>query len=584
MNKDSLLIILFRAWKLLDLKYKKSFILILIGICINSLLEIIGLAAILPIMAATLKDGFIHENEQLNFIYHYFSFTNPRSFVFFLCALLLAVIVIKNSFGLLIQKKQFEYCWNIHENIASKVLNSGFSRGFNYFTRNNSNKIFNDIAGIPVQFARQSLAQILLFLNEVFVLLLIVVSLLAYDALILLLLSGIIIPVFLAFYSLSKSKISGFNRQLNDLNPQINKPVFELAFGYVDVVIAGVLDYFKSIYIDKHKKAKNLRVKLLVIQNIPNRLIEICVILAVIIIVLYSVFSLDDNSSIIVLLSVFGLAAYRTVPSVNRLINASINIKGQEYCLDILESFIGSSNPSRKNPELNISDEITFTRSISLVNLGFQFDGAKKPLLTELNLEIQKGETIGLAGKSGAGKTTLMNLMLGFLRPGSGQIKVDDVELTDGNITLWQKKIGYVRQDVFLIDESLLSNVAFGIPAEQVDLNKFNEVIGKSQLNEVVQSLDGGANGKIGERGSKLSGGQRQRVGIARALYQGAEVLFFDEATSALDHDTEEEITQSIRQLKEEKITMIIIAHRESTLRYCDRVFEVSIKGLTIKA
>ncbi len=142
------------------------------------------------------------------------------------------------------------------------------------------------------------------------------------------------------------------------------------------------------------------------------------------------------------------------------------------------------------------------------------------------------------------------------------------------------KLIGYVRQDVFLIDGSLTENVAFGIPEDEIDQSKVDQVIQKAQLDAVVKELEGGLHGQIGERGNKLSGGQRQRVGIARALYHGAEVLFFDEATSALDTETEEEITQSIRHLQNEKITMVIIAHRPSTLRYCDKIYEVSKTGL----
>ncbi|MEP3387050.1 MAG: ATP-binding cassette domain-containing protein [Reichenbachiella sp.] len=431
-----------------------------------------------------------------------------------------------------------------------------------------------------MQFARQTLLQILQLFNEAFVLILIISSLLAYDAIILVLLAAVVLPVFLVFYSSTKKKVVEINKELNSMIPHINKPIFELAFGYVDVVIGGVIKFFKTKYTSQIREAKALRVKLLLIQNIPNRLIEICVMLAVIIIVVYGVYTIENRSSVVVLISIFGLASYRTVPSINRLMASVLSIKGQEYCLNILESFLKPSSKEDTNSLINETSAIVFKNEISIQNLDFKFEDAKKNVIENLNLKIKKGETIGLSGKSGSGKTTLMNLMLGFLQPTSGEIRIDNTVLASKNLVHWQKLIGYVRQDVFLIDGSLTENVAFGIPENEIDQGKVNQVIQKAQLGAVVKELEGGLQGQIGERGNKLSGGQRQRVGIARALYHGAEVLFFDEATSALDTETEEEITQSIRHLQNEKITMVIIAHRPSTLRYCDKIYEVSKTGL----
>ena len=580
MNKGSIASHLKRAWHLLDKKFKKKSFFILLGICVNSIFEIIGLAAILPIMAAALKDGFIQENDYLHFAFTTLNFTNERMFILLLCGILFVTFLLKNLFGLLIQKIQFEYCWNIHENISARVMDSAFQKGFLFFNSNNSNKIFNEVAGIPMQFARQTLLQILLLFNEMFVLLLIISTLLVYDGFILVLLAAIILPVFLVFYSNTKQKVAGMSTELNDMIPQINKPIFELAFGYVDVVIGGVFNFFRTKYTSQINDAKALRVRLLLIQNVPNRLIEICVMLAVVIIVVYGIFTIENRSSIVVLISIFGLAAYRTIPSVNRLMAAVLSIKSQEYCLDILESYLSQKNKKPYSPQMNSSIELN--RKIKLNSIDFIFPEAKKPLIKGLNFEIKKGTTIGLSGKSGAGKTTLMNLMLGFLQPSAGTISIDDITLDSNNLNGWQKLIGYVRQDVFLIDGSLVENIAFGIPKKEIDLTRVDEAINKAQLNEVVEELDG-IHGQIGERGNKLSGGQRQRVGIARALYHGAEVLFFDEATSALDTETEEEITQSIRFLQKEKMTMVIIAHRDTTLRYCDHVYEVSKSGLKEK-
>ncbi len=438
MKKESIVAHLTRSWNLLDVKFKKQSFFILIGVCLNSILEIIGLAAILPIMAASLKDGFIKENKYLHLAYSYLNFSDEKMFILLLCGLLFSIIIVKNGFGLLIQKIQFEFCWNVHENISARVMQKAYQKGFSFFNSNNSNKVFNDVAGIPMQFARQTLLQILQLFNEAFVLILIISSLLAYDAIILVLLAAVVLPVFLVFYSSTKKKVVGINMELNSMIPHINKPIFELAFGYVDVVIGGVIKFFKTKYTSQIREAKALRVKLLLIQNIPNRLIEICVMLAVIIIVVYGVYTIENRSSVVVLISIFGLASYRTVPSINRLMASVLSIKGQEYCLNILESFLKSSTKEDTNSLINETSTIVFKNEISIQSLDFKFEDAKKNVIENLNLKIKKGETIGLSGKSGSGKTTLMNLMLGFLQPTAGEIRIDNTVLASNNLANWQ--------------------------------------------------------------------------------------------------------------------------------------------------
>lgn len=560
-----------RSFRLLPAQFRFGSAKLLVGIIINSLFDVIGLAAILPVLAVILKEGFIFENPYVFYVYDSLNFSSEKSFIVFLCGFILTFVIFKNLFGIWIQKKQGQFCWNVHGELSSIVLKKAYNRGYSYFVENNSNLILNRVSGIPLVFAQQMLLQIIQFLNEVVILALVLGSILAYDYRILLLLAAIILPFFTIFYQSNKSRVSAYHKKINDIIPQITKPVYELVFGYVDVAIGGVFKNLRETYLNKIREAKGLRIKLLVIQNIPNRLIEICVILAIISLLLYGLFVLKEVDQILTLLSIFGLAAYRTIPSINRVMIATLNIKGQEYSLDLLEELMKS-----EQKVLEQSEDLDFNTELVLDNLSFSYADADKQVLSDISMSIAKGESVGIVGKSGSGKTTLMNLLLGFLTPTSGQILVDGTPLSSDNRMSWQKKIGYVRQDVFLIDGNLLENVAFGITGEEIDRAKFKEVIELAQLGEFVQQLPEKEMTNIGERGVKISGGQRQRIGIARALYHGAELFLFDEATSSLDQQTEAEITEAMRTLHDNQLTMVIIAHRESTLKYCNRIIKIS--------
>jgi ABC-type bacteriocin/lantibiotic exporter with double-glycine peptidase domain len=218
---------------------------------------------------------------------------------------------------------------------------------------------------------------------------------------------------------------------------------------------------------------------------------------------------------------------------------------------------------------------ININKDIELKNISFNNPQAEYDLIKDFSLTIKRGEVIGIRGQSGGGKTTLMNIILGFLSPTSGSLKVDGKVIDAKNVTAWQHKLGYVQQEVFLLDATLSENIAFGVDEKEIDVNKVHKVIEQASLISLVDSLQHGINTRVGERGAQLSGGQRQRVGIARALYFDSEVLFFDEATSALDPQTEIEINESIRSLSKQGLTMVIIAHRETSLEGVDRIIEM---------
>ena len=563
-----------RIFRLLPDSYKRKSVFQLVLMIVNSFVDLLGLAAVIPLLAALLKEGFIHEQRQLNWLYQTMGFSEDKWFIVFISILVMMMVIAKNTFGLWVNRRQVYFSGGIYEYLSERMFTSTYERGLEYFNNENSNRIQNRIVRVPQTLSAMITGGVFQFLNELIVLILIIISIVAYDPKIIGILLITIVPVFLVFYRFNREQIKNNTRRINDLVPKITKPVYELSFGYVDVAISGVITSFKKIFSGYVGKMKKEQAKLAVLNFLPSRLIELSVIGAVVLILLYGVFVLQNVEAIITLLGVFGLAAYRIVPSANRLMMALINIKGGEFTIDVMEKYLFDKQ------EVKSVANISFQDKIQVRDLSFCFPDAQDDLLKNINLEINKGEVIGLIGRSGSGKTTLMNILLGFINPSSGTITIDDTILNKLTKEAWQKLIGYVRQDVFLIDATISENIAFGVPKNDIDVEKLNEVIQIASLKSFVDEQEHGVDTLVGERGTKISGGQRQRIGIARALYHGAEVLFFDEATSALDEKTEQEITDAIENLSQHHLTIVIIAHRISSLKYCSVIYGIENGGI----
>lgn len=542
-------------------------------IFLNSILDLVGLAAILPFVALILQDDFLEKYHILNKVYNILGFTSHGSFIVCIAVVVLIGIVLKNIIGILINREQARFSVAVYKYLTGQVLQAKLRKGFLYFTSTNSNKILRDIVLVPKNFSQKLLFPLLNLFNELTILTLVVISLVVYDPRIILLLSGLILPFFIIFYRVTRKKIQEIGQKVNDLKPQLDKPIFEMIFGYADTQVTGTEELFKNRYRRTVGQMAGYTVWQSVLNVTPVRIVEVAIILAVLVMMLYGYFYIDSKESTIALLGVFGLAAYRTVPTMNRIMSALMLIKSQQYSLGILKEV---DNYMKKQLKFNENlSPLSFMNTIEFDNIQFAFPNTESLVLKNISFEVKKGESVGLIGQSGSGKTTLISILLQFLQQQNGRILIDGVTLTPERRAVWQQKIGYVRQDVFLIDGSMAENIAFGVSQEHIDYEKVEAVVKRASLTDVVSKLEKGVDTPIGERGAQLSGGQRQRVGIARALYYGAEILVFDEATSALDTQTEVEITEAIKTLSDKNLTMFIIAHRTSTLKYCDKIIEL---------
>ena len=341
--------------------------------------------------------------------------------------------------------------------------------------------------------------------------------------------------------------------------------------GAKEVKLSGRIGFFMDQYCVHNFGSANFNQKYSFIQQLPRLWLELLLVIGMGVLVSWLIYQGSDLAGLIPIIGVFGAAAFRLMPSVNRIISAAHGVKYAVPTITTLHEEFSCN--SINTPKFNPPRDIQFSRSIKLIDLTYRYLDGERSALNGISLEILCGRTVGIIGGSGSGKSTLADLILGLLTPTSGLIQVDGLNLSL-NAQSWWKKIGYVPQDIYLVDDTLRKNIAFGWDEGEIDEERLNIAVKSARLDQFIASLTQGLDTVIGERGVRLSGGQRQRIGIARALYHQPSILILDEATSALDIETEHEVMSAIDALHGQK-TIIIIAHRLSTVSKCDWLYRL---------
>jgi len=533
-----------------------------------SLLDVFGLASLVPIIMAASRPGSVFKNKYSLGFYQYFGFQSERGFFVFLVCSLLLFFFVKNVFTTFISYKQERFT----AKIALKLINNQFDKhnkiSFWEFNKIGSARLMHLTFGIVQAFTNGIIRQLFILFSESTIIIIIIIGVLIYQPVLFFILIIVLFPSMLIIYRILNKKAADIGTQLNALKPKSYARILDAFFGFVELRLANKQDIFKKKVLKYENHIQQLDAQNFLFSQLPIKMIEMMAILAVVTIFLYSLFFSDNPNSLVTIIGLFAAAAYRLMPSVNRLLNAMVTLRGNRYTFDELNEFRSAVDVVK--PE---QQHLSFNHSIVFNGLTFSFPENENPVLQNITFKVNKGEKIGLIGSSGSGKTTLMNILLRFYIEQQGCIEVDGTPLTEHNIDAWYGLLGYVKQDTFLMESSIQDNITLG--EENFDMQRLRYAIEQASLQQLVDSLPEGIDTKIGERGSRLSGGQRQRIGIARALYKQTKILVLDEATSALDNDTEREVTEAIYRLADTDITMFIIAHRISTLRNCDRIYEL---------
>lgn len=564
---------------LLDPDQKRSSFFMLFLLCVNAIFDVVGLVAIFPLIDAALAPELIQTKWYLRIPYEFIGVEDTIAFLFIFSIFLFLVFLIKNAMSLIIFYIQSKFCLNVSFRLSQKVYQHYYNQGYLYVSEIDSGQKNYDVVVVPYYFAVSYLIETLLLSTELLVLFIIFLAVLFVNPLALGILFLVICPAFILVYLVTKNKTKALGEERNRLYPKVTAYLLDSLDAFIDVKLANKEQYFYNNFKSTIQKVNEIdALQQGVFSKINQRLNDVVLGLALMVIFAMAYFFKEQSSQVMALLSVFGLAAYRFLPSINRIMGSVLTIKNM--------SFVASEMEKVKN--VNLKDFATVSAMplkevIVFENVSFNYPKSEKTILDNVNLELKKGETIGIIGTSGSGKTTLLNLFLRLVNETEGAIKVDGQPLTIQNNAAFQKSIGYVQQNVYIKNGTLVENVAFGENADQVNKEQLMHALEDAMLIDFVKEHPDGIHMALGENGTMLSGGQRQRIGIARALYKESQILVFDEATSALDSTTEKAIVATINKLTKMGKTIMIVAHRITTLEMCDRIYELEegrIKGV----
>lgn len=560
---------------LITKRQRKGLVILTLLLFIGMVLEVFGLGILIPALSILLDPDLIKETPILNSFRNQFSEFSDQNFLSLVLLTILVVYLFKSLFLILITYKQNKFLSNITAYISNRLFESYLNQQYSFHLKRNASELIKNI-----QVEIYYLSVFLLSLITIFIeggLVIAVLSTLIYieplGALTIGIFFGFLSVIFLQFTK-RKLKLWGDLRQ--ELDAEVSKIALEGLGGIKDLKILGKENFFLNQFSIKNYFKARISSNQATISQIPRFYLELISIVGLVSFIILMVNQGKDVSELITVLGVFVAATFRMIPSINRIISSAQSLKFSKPSVVTIYKEIYSL--SSLNNENVILDKFKFKNKIEFKNVSFGFNKNQK-IIKEINLKINKGQTIGIIGESGSGKSTLVDLLIGLHEPISGSILIDeksDLQLKQS----WRNNIGYVSQSIYLIDNSILNNIALGVSEDMIDKARVNQLIKDVQLENFVGNLELGIETKVGERGVQLSGGQRQRIGLARALYNNPDILILDEATSALDTETEKEVMTSINNLKGIK-TIVIIAHRKSTLKKCDLIYEIANSKIT---
>ena len=560
---------------LLTSSQQKEFLFFIFLFLLVMIFEMLGIGLVIPIINILSQDNVNFLNHGFLAEFNFEKFSKTEMISISMISLFL-VYSLKTIFLTFVSFKQNRFIAEIRHKLSERLFKIYLGKPYDFHMQTNSAQLIRNVN--DVEYFIQVMIALLILITETIVVFGVGTLLLFYEpvgaisSIIVLGLVGFI------FHKTIKKKVNrwGEERQTHDGSRIMH---LQQGFGAIkDIKILGRENKFVNEFSIHNKASAFIQGKQLFVLSLPRYWFELLTIIGIILLVMVMVNQNKDLSLFVPTLGLFAAAAFRLMPSITRIINCNQDIR---FGLPAVYTLADEINLSKKNNLIDKkNDKIIVNNSIELKKIYYTYPKSSKTILNEINLTVKCGTSIGLVGESGIGKTTLINIILGLLSPVKGQILADGKNIHDG-IRSWQNQIGYVPQNIYLNDDSIEQNIAFGIPENEIDNNAINNAINKAQLSNFINTLENGSKTKVGECGERISGGQRQRIGIARALYKNPKIIVLDESTNSLDSNTEQAIINEVNFLKGKK-TIIMIAHRLSTLSSCEKIYKLTANGLKI--
>ena len=533
-----------RIYRLLQPEERKKAGRVAGTVFLSALLDFVGLAALLPILYYLLEGG-----------------ENKRAALLF-CLFAITVILVKSLSAVFFSRYQQKYLLDFYKRLSFSLFSAYYRRGLLFIREQGSNKLGYEVNALCYSFSQSLLSPLLRMAGDGLLIVLVTVALFVYDGVTVLMLYATFLPMMFIYLWGVRKQVKKYGKIELEAKREQSRVVMDTFRGFTELEVSGAFPSLQESFLVGMDKISLNRMKLNTILQLPLFLSELSVIIGLALLVGFG------DGDVKLLVGVFAVAAFRLLPALRTLLSGWTQVQNAFCSLEVIEE--GLKDPN-EHESVCRAQEIEFEKEIKTCHLSYAYPGGEE-VLEDLNVCIRKGEYVGFRGYSGVGKSTLFNLLLGFLKPTEGEICIDDTVLTLDVQTSWLRKVGYVPQDVFIFQGTLAENIALG--CKEINRERVIRVLEQVSLGKWLQTLEHGIDTALGEAGGRLSGGQKQRIGIARALYKEIDVLLLDEATSALDNQTEKEVNETLSQLKRtyEQLTILSIAHRESSLAYCDRV------------
>ncbi|MCR2822021.1 ABC transporter ATP-binding protein [Lederbergia panacisoli] len=567
-----------KLMKLFNKKEKKMLIVLFFMMIFAAISETVGIGLIVPLVGILTNPNMIHEQAILSYLYNQFNFQSTISFIVFAVISLLLVFLLKNLYLMFFHYTQIKVILNQQVKQSRRMFKEYLTKPYTFHLQRNTSELLRNVNTEVSRVFNGIVVSGFLLLTEILVTVFILTLLLVTAPMATITASILLGGSIFIFFKIFRNKISQIGAEQQKLSASMIKWVNQGLGASKEVKVSGKEDFFINAYTEQSQVSANNSRYMSVLDLIPRLFVETLLVSIVLLTMLIIVFQDTDTAYLVSTMALFAMAAFRLMPSINRIISLITTIRYSQPALKVVYKDLFEDKDEisiiKKDIYAIYKGKKTFNDSIELENVTFRYPNQNELSVKDVSLTIPIGKSVAFIGESGAGKTTLIDIMLGLFRPEKGRILVDGKNLEEQK-EIWQKKIGYIPQSIYLSDDTIRRNVAFGIEDKQIDDKEVWRALEQAQIKEFVDGLPGKLDATVGERGVRLSGGQRQRIGIARALYHNPEILFMDEATSALDNETEKGIMRAIDGLKGEK-TLIIIAHRLTTIENCDLVFKIN--------
>ena len=558
---------------------RRRFVVVVLSMVIVAILQLGGVASVLPFLSvAANPEGFASSRLGV-FLVSVLQISDPKQLVYVTGVLAIISLVVASAATILSQIIMARYVGDLGHWLRMQLIAKYYSQPYLYFVSRNSAVLTKKANADVNLFTAFLLSPLCDFTARLFITAVIVLGLLALEPVVTIVAGVFFASFYLLFMRITRKRVRTINEVFKEASQGLNRLVQQFIAGMRDIKLRGAGPFFLTRVDELSSHQVKANVMSAWISGLPRNLIEPIAFAGTIIWAMVAL-AAGRLDAVLPTLGVMAMAGFRLLPNVQQLYNSLHLVTTNRYTMEELAEELDFSSPAYPvtipkwvSASIGaVAESPLFTEAIELRNLTFNYPGVERPTLKGINLRISRGTSIGFVGQTGSGKSTLINILLGLYEPTDGEILVDGKLLTKPVPLIWQMRIGYVPQEIFLLDDSLVRNIALGIPDDKIDHGRLERAIASAQLQEVLAKMPKGLETQVGERGVMLSGGQRQRVGLARALYFDPEMLILDEGTSALDNETEAKFMRAVESLQGE-ITIVSIAHRLTTVRGCDAIY-----------